>query len=177
MEDTPKIIKAREFAIARHNATGCEYDGKPYQVHLEQVVAWGQRFMDTVAGDFRKENLMCALWLHDVIEDCRVTYGDLQKEFGTIVADLVYAVTNECGKTRKERALRTYPKIAQDCDAVFVKCCDRGANIEYSASVDSSMYGKYLQEYMLFQYVLRGGAYYDLWVALDKLHGYPTPKV
>ena len=41
---------------------------------------------------------------HDLIEDTRVSYNDVKTELGQEAADIIYAVTNDKGKNRKERA-------------------------------------------------------------------------
>ena len=52
--------------------------------------------------------VLAACWVHDVIEDCRETYNDVKNVLGERVADIAYALTNEKGKTRKERANDKY---------------------------------------------------------------------
>lgn len=105
-------------------------------------------------GMFRSELpfeiVASACWCHDLIEDCRENYNsimqgvsstfsssyycgisvlDLSKE----IADIVYAVTNEKGHNRKERESDKYFEgIRNTPFAVFVKLCDRLANIQYS---------------------------------------------
>jgi len=44
-----------------------------------------------------------AVWGHDLIEDARVTYKDVEKRVGTHVADIIYGCTDSQGKTRAER--------------------------------------------------------------------------
>jgi hypothetical protein len=47
-------------------------------------------------------------------------------------ADIIYAVTNDKGKNRKERAgVKYYEGIRKTPGAVFVKLCDRIANVQY----------------------------------------------
>lgn len=90
--------------------------------------------------------IVASCWLHDVIEDCRVNYNDLKAEFDANVADIVYNVTNELGKNRAERAEKTYPKIASDKRSLFVKCCDRLANMQHSAE-NGTMRSAYIKEH------------------------------
>ena len=89
------------------------------------------------------------------------------------IANLVYNVTNELGKDRTERALRTYPKIRTDDDAVFVKGMDRMANTKHSKKTGSSMHKKYLKEYPIFRYSLRTrNIHTAVWDELDAIHEY-----
>jgi hypothetical protein len=60
----------------------------------------------------------------------------------------VYAVTNDKGKSRSERAGDNYYSgIRSTPYAIFVKLCDRLANVEYSKYSDSNMYSTYKREF------------------------------
>jgi hypothetical protein len=88
-----------------------------------------------------------AAWGHDLIEDCRVSYNDVKEILGQEAADIVYAVTNEKGKNRKERANdKYYEGIRETKGAVFVKLCDRIANVQYSKMTGSRMFEMYRKE-------------------------------
>ena len=55
--------------------------------------------------------------------------------------------TNEKGKNRKERANdKYYEGIRNTPGAVFVKLCDRIANVQYSKMTGSRMFDKYREE-------------------------------
>lgn len=166
-----KIQKAREFANDAHGSTNQMYDGGPYfNNHIEPVVEVCKKYLYLIADD-EQEDVVCALYLHDVIENCRVTYGDLKKEFGEKVADIVYNVSSEMGKNRKERNERTYPKIAQCPLSVFVKLCDRIANSTYD--IEGSMFKKYKEEYEGFRKALfpsRGARFVHMWNSLENLY-------
>lgn len=56
------------------------------------------------------------------------------------MAEIVFCVTNEQGRNRKERIKRTYPKIRNNRWAQFVKLCDRIANVEHSLETKSRMF-------------------------------------
>jgi (p)ppGpp synthase/HD superfamily hydrolase len=137
---------AKEYAIKCHTETNHLYDGKPYSVHLEMVCDVALEFSDLIPDGWCVK-VLAACWLHDVIEDCRKTYNDIKKEFGEIVADMVYALSNEKGKTRKDRANAKYYQGIKDTPmATFVKVCDRIANIKYSRQTNSSMLEVYRKE-------------------------------
>ena len=142
-----KILeKAREFAEYHHNGTNHKYDGKPYTYHLSMVVEVAERFIHLIPVN-KRDTVLAACWCHDTIEDCRVTYNDVKSELGEEVANIVYALTNEKGKTRKERANdKYYEGIRNTKGAVFVKLCDRIANVQYSKMTKSSMFKKYKEE-------------------------------
>jgi hypothetical protein len=66
---------------------------------------------------------------------------------GQEAADIIYAVTNEKGKNRSERANdKYYEGIRNTKGAVFVKLCDRIANVQYSKMTKSRMFEMYRKE-------------------------------
>ena len=142
----PLVQKARKFAIRAHRRTNHKYGSVPYDYHLNDCYQIAKRFIALIPEKYR-EQVLAAIWLHDCIEDCRLTYNDIKKEFGEFVAELVFAVTNEKGKTRKDRANDKYYKgIVSTPYATFVKLCDRIANIENSKKKKHGMYDGYLRE-------------------------------
>lgn len=138
-----KIVR---FAIEAHNKANHLYDGQPYVIHLTKTVFFALKYIDQIPEDYRLI-VLYACWLHDTIEDCRLTYNDIKSIAGEKVAEIVYAVTNEKGKTRDERANKKYYDGIQNTPfATFVKLCDRLANAQYSFSKKSSMFKKYKKE-------------------------------
>jgi hypothetical protein len=68
---------------------------------------------------------------------------------GVEVAEIVYAVTDEKGRTRKEKKNeKFYRELFGNKLGLFVKLADRMANVAYSKSVDSPMFYKYRREYV-----------------------------
>ena len=148
--------KAMIFAIEAHASTNHTYDNKPYSIHLTMVANIARKYIDIIP-DQCQEEVLSACWLHDTIEDCRLTYNDLKKEFGETVAEIVYAVSNEKGKNRKERANDIYYRgIRNTAWATFVKMCDRLANIKYSSETNSRMLEVYAKEHKDFIDILIG---------------------
>lgn len=166
-----------DYASAQHRDTNHTYgDGMPYEYHLACVSGVGERFIDYIPMEDRNA-VRKALLCHDILEDCRVTYNDLKAQIGQEAADIVYAVTDELGHNRTERAEKTYPKIAADPLAIFVKLCDRLANTTYSKSggkpKDKSMFDQYKREYSNFRRTFfRRASYPSLWIALDQAHDF-----
>jgi (p)ppGpp synthase/HD superfamily hydrolase len=88
-----------------------------------------------------------AVWGHDLIEDARISYNNILDILGQAAADIIYAVTNEKGKNRKERANdKYYEGIRNTPGAVFVKLCDRIANVQYGKMTKSRMFEMYKNE-------------------------------
>lgn len=139
-------MTAKEYAIKCHNDTNHTYNGHPYQVHLVMVVAEAQKFIHLIPWRWR-ENVINACWCHDVIEDCRQTYNDVMRATNGNVAEIVYALTNEKGKNRAERANDKYYQGIRDTPfASFVKICDRIANYKYSIMTNDAMAVMYEKE-------------------------------
>jgi (p)ppGpp synthase/HD superfamily hydrolase len=142
-----QICKKAEWCIKQHISTNHLYDDYlPYEYHLRSVVEVHSRFEQLLSPGLR-ENCRLACWGHDVLEDTRNTYNDVKTALGEAVAEIIYAVTNEKGKNRKERANeRYYEGIRNTPGAVFVKLCDRIANVEYSIKTRSRMADLYEKE-------------------------------
>ncbi|MEM0996183.1 MAG: HD domain-containing protein [Bacteroidota bacterium] len=139
--------QAKEYAIRCHEETNHLYDGKPYAFHLQMAVNVAERFMDGRFSEREKELIRAGCWVHDVIEDCRQTYNDVRSALGTEVAEIAYALTNEKGRNRRERANdRYYQGIRETPLAAFVKLCDRIANVEHSKSSGNRMLHAYRRE-------------------------------
>ena len=140
------VSKIMAFAIEAHAKVNQEYDGKPYSVHLIMVYNVAMRFIDHIPQRLR-DDVLNAVWLHDTIEDCRLTYNDIVKISNVEVAELVYALSNEKGRNRKERANGKYYKGIRETEfATFIKLCDRLANVTYSKETNSRMFEVYKNE-------------------------------
>lgn len=165
------LTKSKEFAEYHHNGTNHKYDGKPYTYHLSMVVEVAERFIHLIPVN-KRDTVLAACWCHDTIEDCRVTYNDVKSELGEEVANIVYALTNEKGKTRKERANDKYYEGIRETEfAVFVKLCDRIANIQYSYSQRSRMSDMYKKETPDFIKSIYDEKYEQLFHYLENLVG------
>jgi len=155
----------REWCIEQHRITNHFYDTYlPYEFHLRMVYEVANDFKhllddtkDYYTGETyrgpRQEQInlrdacLLAVWGHDLIEDCRVSYNDVLRHLGQEAADIIYAVTNEKGKNRHERANeKYYESIRNTPGAVFVKLCDRIANVQYSKMTKSPMFEMYKKE-------------------------------
>lgn len=136
-----------EFCIEQHRATNHMYDTYlPYEFHLRMVATAAKDFLHLLPKTLR-ETCEIAAYGHDLIEDTRVSYNDVKSILGEQAADIVYAVSNEKGKNRKERANEKYYKgIRETPGAVYVKLCDRIANVQYSKMTQSRMFEMYRKE-------------------------------
>ena len=138
MTYTEKTYKeARMVSIQAHgNQTYDEIF--PYHKHLDDVVDILKRF--GFSGKF-----IVAGYLHDIIEDTSLSYNKVKRHYGIDVAEMVYCVTDELGRNREEKKIKTLPKTASNPDAIILKLADRIANIEHGGKVD--MYSKEYQQF------------------------------
>jgi (p)ppGpp synthase/HD superfamily hydrolase len=145
--NTELIQRVKNYAIICHNKTNHFYDVHEYKIHLAKVADFAESYAHLLD---EKDASICiaAAWAHDVIEDTRETYNDVAANCGVEIADIVYALTNEKGKNRNERANeRYYAGIRKSNRNIYVKLCDRLANVLYSLANNSNMYHKYQQEH------------------------------
>lgn len=159
---------AKNFSVNCHISTNHFYDGLPYEFHLNMVVETAKKYINLIPKDDR-DVVLAACWAHDTIEDTRITYNDLKSELGEEVAEIVFALTNEKGRNRKERANEKYYTGIRDTKhAAFVKICDRIANVEYSKNQASKMLDVYRKEFETFEYWLYCDEYHEMF---DYLYG------
>lgn len=131
-------------------------DDLPYGFHLdmvaEGVISYGHL---VCACEEDVLPLFFGCYYHDSIEDARQTYNDvlrtarkwMTEEQAQMATEIVYALTNDKGRTRAERAGEKYFRgIRATPYAPFVKLCDRLANVTYSCSVDSGKDGSRMRE-------------------------------
>ncbi len=144
----PQIEKIRQSAHELHRSVNQTYgDGLPYGYHLDMVTDGVTRFGHLVC--VREADVLPLLfgsYYHDSIEDARLTYNDvmhiartmLTEEQALMATEIVYALTNDKGRTRAERAGEKYYKgIRETPYAPFVKLCDRLANTTYSCAEEN----------------------------------------
>lgn len=120
---SPVVHEARAFAIAAHEAVGQKrkYTGEPYWYHPKAVY-------ELVAFVPHTDEMLCAAWLHDVVEDTSVGLEVIRNEFGLIVHDLVDCLTD---RTKPEDGNRAVCKAMElerwsgaSSMAQTIKCAD-----------------------------------------------------
>ncbi len=145
-ETDPLVLKAKGYAIKCHEDTNHKYGDKPYSYHLQMVYDYACKYSYLLPEDLIIY-VLAASWGHDIVEDCRETFNNVKEICGEQVAEIVYALTNEKGKTRAERASDKYYHDMWKVDGTrFVKVCDRLANVKNSVQEGSSMAKKYRME-------------------------------
>lgn len=159
--------KERAILIAEASHGNQTYGLYPYIYHCKKVaeIAEGLGF---------DEAIIVSCILHDTLEDTSLSYNNLKKEFGTEVAEIVYAVTDELGRNRNEKHSKTYPKIYNNWKATAVKLCDRIANFTESVFSNCNMASVYIKEYPDFVKGIKNPSHtqpelLSAWVELDEL--------
>lgn len=122
------IDKSYEFANEKHQNQK-RVSGEPYIIHPLNVA--------NILCDIKADSsTISAALLHDTIEDCDVTYEQIEKEFGAEIAKLVESITkinrlNFSGDT--EALIANQRKIlvglTEDVRVIFLKLADRLHNM------------------------------------------------
>ena len=152
-----QIEEIRLAAHELHQSVNETYgDELPYGFHLDMVVEGISCYGHLVCvGEDDVLPIFFGGFYHDSIEDARMTYNDvmrvarrwMKEEQALMATEIVYALTNDKGRTRAERAGEKYYKgIRETPYAPFVKLCDRLANVTYSCSIDSGRDGNRMRE-------------------------------
>lgn len=125
--DTYKIKKAYLYAENKHK-NQYRKSGEPYIIHpLHVAYTLAKLGLDT--------QTICAAMLHDVVEDTDACYGDIEKKFGTEIAQIVEGVTKitELFKSVEEKQAENYNKMfgamEKDIRIIILKLADRLHNI------------------------------------------------
>ncbi len=161
--------KARVYAIEKHRDANHYYDEYPYEFHLQMVVNAAKQFLYLIPEE-AQQNVLAGCWTHDIIEDARETFNDVKKALNEDVAELAYALTNDKGKTRSERAgEKYYEGIRNTPYATYIKLCDRIANATHSKNTNSRMLELYRKENPVFISKLYDEKFTDVIQYLEEL--------
>ncbi len=126
--DLDLVRRAYRFSEVSHRGQQ-RASGEPYLTHPLEVASLLVNFKMDVTT-------VTAGLLHDVLEDTAATKGDLEREFGREIADLVDGVT-KIGKlafsSREERQAENFRKMvvamARDLRVLMIKLADRLHNM------------------------------------------------
>ena len=146
------LMKAQEATLTAiacaardlHDSVNQKYNATlPYGYHLDMVARYAADYgHEVLANAADLLPVLFGAYFHDSIEDARLSYNDVTRRAAAFMndaqaymaAEIVYALTNDKGRTRSERAgERYYAGIRATPYAPFVKLCDRAANTAFSA--------------------------------------------
>jgi (p)ppGpp synthase/HD superfamily hydrolase len=119
----PKLIdNARAFAMEAHKNQVRKYTGAPYFTHPERVAKAVQQYCSKEHTE-QLPVIVAAAYLHDVVEDCDVSFDDIRNKFGQNVMELVAWLTNRSKGMKLRRSDR------KKIDRSVIKCAPKEAKI------------------------------------------------
>ncbi|MDO5411000.1 MAG: bifunctional (p)ppGpp synthetase/guanosine-3',5'-bis(diphosphate) 3'-pyrophosphohydrolase [Lachnospiraceae bacterium] len=129
-DDISLVERAYRLADEAHGGIKRK-SGEPYIIHpLHVAIILAELELD-------KESIAAAL-LHDVIEDTKYNYADIEKLFGKEIADLVNGVTkltnlpyasSEKEEIQAENLRKMFLAMAKDIRVIIIKLADRLHNM------------------------------------------------
>lgn len=149
--NTELLDRAIIFAVRAHAGTERRGKGFPYIVHPMEAV----EIVATMTSD---QELLAAAALHDTVEDTDVTVGDIRREFGDRIADLVASESDtfqegvseeDSWHSRKRAAIERLARASHD--AKIVALGDKLSNMRAIAR----------------DYAIQGDAFWNIFHAKD----------
>lgn len=148
---------ALEFATKAHGPQKRKYSDEMYIEHPKRVA-------DLLRNVPHTEEMICAAYLHDVVEDTPVGIKEIEEKFGAKVAALVEELTDEYVKERypqfnrrrrKEREVRRLAEISSE--GKTIKLADIIDNTPDIVRNDPAFGRKYVKEMEAMVAVMDGG--------------------
>lgn len=135
--DYELIAKAADFAREKHAGQKRKYTNEAYIVHPQRVAEIIQ------SKSYATTDMVVAAYLHDVVEDCNVSYAEILEKFGGAVANMVGALTKAKGISKKAyyATLKDFP-----VDVRRIKLADRLDNI---SDLDNPLVDSDFREYYI----------------------------
>lgn len=167
------VVKAIKLGTSGHIDSNHRYGDGSYVIHLAHVFDVACRFIHLLPNELRPY-VLASCWLHDSIEDARLSYNDIKKVLGVEVAEMVRAVTNNGrGRNRKERMPDyIYKEISDTEGATFLKLCDRIANMEAGGKTNM-----YVEEHDHFKKMLFDSQYEQMFDFIEFKFIEPRMKI
>lgn len=134
MEDTTDVVLgAKKFAQEKHKNQKRKDGITPYSDHLEGVV---NRLKNLGVTD---KDVLCAAWLHDVIEDTDTTFDQISERFGREVAVIVLSLSKDQHIPKKNREVQYIDQLRESSfQSKIIKLCDISANLKDLANAPIS---------------------------------------
>ena len=143
-----KVLRAAFVARIAHDKQRRKYNGRPYVTHPARVAA-----MISIHPE-ANEDLVCAAWLHDVLEDTWVHADLLGMMFGDSVVSLVQEVTNPSKSSdapRRQRKQQDIEHLKQVSRAAkILKLHDRIDNLQEMENAATDFKKLYSKESLVF---------------------------
>lgn len=153
-----------DWCFKAHIDTNHYYDEYvQYPFHLKMTMQAAKDFFHIMKLNPEEQaTVLCACAGHDLYEDARKTYNDVLHAANTCdevwstanarqIAELIFAVSNNTGRNRSERAdAAYYAKIRNTPLAKYVKLCDKIASVRYSVMAKSPKLKMHIDEHKHF---------------------------
>ena len=173
----------REIARKQYNDSNCRYGNNEYIYHIDMVVDFLTKHIAVFKSPKDAEDTLIAALYHDSIEDAKQTYTTIKKVGGKSVADITLDVTDVPAENRLMKHLLTMGKTVQNYRAIILKMADIYCNAKFSKENGSSMYPKYVAEYLYrrpifgtallwYRNDLNEKELLEIFRELDEIHGY-----
>lgn len=139
------IDRARRIADIAHRSVGQvrKGSGAPYITHCEEVA----ELVRMVGGT---HSMIVAAYLHDTLEDTRVTEKEILDDFGPAVLELVKAVSAVSGPKDGNRSARKWKDLKHyasgDPRAQTIKLADIASNMKDITTLDPKFAEIYVRE-------------------------------
>lgn len=138
--------RAIAFGEKAHHGQFRKYTGEPYFEHCIDVAAMAANFLRV---DKDHPAALTAL-LHDTVEDTETSFTDIERAFGSEVADGVFWLTDTITHAQGNRATRCRLNFlrlaAAPHDIKVVKLCDTISNCRSIVEHDPKFAVQYLAE-------------------------------
>lgn len=157
------LDKAPAFARICHGNQVRKYTGEPYVNHCREVA-----FLVSCVID--NEDMICAAWLHDTVEDTDATIDDIKFHFNDHIAELVGWLTDvskpeDGNRDTRKRIDREHSQQAPP-SAQTIKLADLISNAHSITRYDKDFAKVYMREKALLLTVLLSGDRY-LWALAE----------
>lgn len=143
----PLVVKAFNFAVDAHKEQKRKYTNEPYIYH---PIAVADILYHAFKEDAPPPFIYAAALLHDVVEDCGVSFTTLRREFGdetaVAVMHLTDLITHDQGNRETRKLLEAVRIGAAPLYAQLIKLADMVSNTESITKHDKDFAIVYLKE-------------------------------
>ncbi len=149
LENSENIAsKAQKFAYEKHKNQKRKDGITPFSEHLEGVV---NRLKNLGVAN---QDVLCAAWLHDIIEHSDTTFDEINEIFGNSISVLVLSLTKDSELSKKQREAQYIQQLKDSTlQAKIIKLCDISANLKDISNAPISKTQKNKQVKKLFRYL------------------------
>jgi (p)ppGpp synthase/HD superfamily hydrolase len=150
------VEKALAYATDAHGSINQirKYTGEPYIVHPVEV-------MEIVKSVPHTDEMLAAALLHDTVEDTDVTLDDIEREFGSDIAELVSSLTDiskpSDGNRAKRKEIDRMHTANAPAAAKTIKLADLISNSDSIVKYDKHFASVYMREKAQLLEVLKEG--------------------